>query len=140
MPQCSSQYDRERLTDWAEWLRAKTSTCHLFLFNHLLGLIPANELGIPVCLTALGLTIFAAYDLMYEGRERCSLDKRGEFANDALVSYSRGNVLFPRPPHYAADSGAGFREEFQLVGALRRPWPAKPDNTNQQQRMVLIAK
>jgi glycosyltransferase involved in cell wall biosynthesis len=94
MPECSSQYDREpRLIAWArEWLKSENvDALHLFLFNHLLGLIPAaNDLGIPVCLTALEFSYFCRrYDLMYEGRERCSLEKRGEVCERcALVSYS----------------------------------------------------
>lgn len=94
VPKCDGIYDRDaRLTAWAEqWLKEqKVDVLHLFLFNQLLGLIPAaNRLGIPVCLTALEFSYFCRrYDLMYEGRRRCELDNRGVVCERCiLTSYS----------------------------------------------------
>ncbi len=57
MPDCASPYDREpRLVAWAKnWLKQeRVDVIHLFLTNHLLGLIPAAKAtGVAVCLTAL---------------------------------------------------------------------------------------
>lgn len=91
VPECRSIYDRDaRLTSWAKvWLKEqKVEVLHLFLFNQLLGLIPAaNELGIPVCFTALEFSYFCRrYDLMYEGREQCALDRRGETCEQCVLS------------------------------------------------------
>jgi glycosyltransferase involved in cell wall biosynthesis len=99
LPKVNSIYSRdERLTKWAEqWLSAeKVAVLHLFLFNQLLGLIPAaNKLGIPVCLTALEFSYFCRrYDLMYAGREQCSLDSRGAKCEGCILeSYSRNQRL-----------------------------------------------
>lgn len=91
VPACRSIYDREpRLTSWAKgWLREQqVDVLHLFLFNQLLGLVPAaNELDIPVCLTALEFSYFCRrYDLMYEGRELCALDRRGITCEQCVLS------------------------------------------------------
>lgn len=91
VPACRSIYDRDpRLTAWARgWLQEeKVDVLHLFLFNQLLGLVPAaNELGIPVCLTALEFSYFCRrYDLMYEGRDLCALDRRGTTCERCVLS------------------------------------------------------
>jgi glycosyltransferase involved in cell wall biosynthesis len=99
VPKVTSIYARDtRLTNWAkDWLQAEgVEILHLFLFNQLLGLIPAaNKLGIPVCLTALEFSYFCRrYDLMYAGRERCSLDSRGAKCESCILdSYSRNQRL-----------------------------------------------
>jgi len=99
LPKGPSIYSRDfRLTKWAsDWLRAESvEVLHLFLFNQLQGLIPAaNKLHIPVCLTALEFSYFCRrYDLMYGGRERCSLESRGEKCEQCILeSYSRNQRL-----------------------------------------------
>jgi glycosyltransferase involved in cell wall biosynthesis len=99
LPKGPSIYSRDfRLTKWAtDWLRAESvEVLHLFLFNQLQGLIPAaNKLSIPVCLTALEFSYFCRrYDLMYAGRERCSLESRGEKCEQCILeSYSRNQRL-----------------------------------------------
>ena len=97
LPNAPSIYSRDfRLTKWAtDWFRTeKVEVLHLFLFNQLQGLIPAaNKLRIPVCLTALEFSYFCRrYDLMYGGRERCSLESRGEKCEQCILeSYSRNH-------------------------------------------------
>lgn len=91
VPHCISIYDRDpRLTAWAKsWLAAqRVDILHLFLFNQLLGLIPAaNQLGIPVCMTGLEFSYFCRrYDLMHEGHQRCALDQRGVTCEQCILS------------------------------------------------------
>lgn len=91
LPECRSIYDRDpQLTVWARtWLREQgVDVLHLFLINQLLGLVPAaNELRIPVCLTGLEFSYFCRrYDLMYEGRECCPLDRRGLTCEQCVLS------------------------------------------------------
>ena len=95
LPACISKYDRDpRLTDWAKtWFeKQRVDVIHLFLFSHLLGLIPAaNHLKIPVCLTALEFSYFCRqYDMMWEGHQHCELGTRGLTCERcALASYSK---------------------------------------------------
>lgn len=99
VPPCISIYDRDpRLTAWAKsWLvEQKVDVLHLFLFNQLLGLIPAaNELDIPVCMTGLEFSYFCRrYDLMHRGHQRCALDQRGSACEQCILSsYSQNQRL-----------------------------------------------
>ncbi|HKO42640.1 MAG TPA: glycosyltransferase [Pyrinomonadaceae bacterium] len=99
VPPCISIYDRDpKLTAWATaWLaEQKADVLHLFLFNQLLGLIPAaNQLGIPVCMTGLEFSYFCRrYDLMHRGHQRCALDQRGSTCEQCVLSsYSQNQRL-----------------------------------------------
>lgn len=95
VPDCRSKYYRSPLlTTWArKWMKEQqVEIVHLFLFSHLLGLIPAaTELGIPVCLTALEFSYFCRrYDMLYQGHELCQVTgRRGAVCESCeLTNYS----------------------------------------------------
>lgn len=135
VPACISPYSRDpRLSTWAKaWLKEeKVDVVHLFLFNHLLGLIPAaRELRIPVVLTALEFSYFCRrYGMMYEGRELCKLGRRGlvcercalkDFSSKQRLLASIARLLPPSLQDFIHESGMRLMRTDKLValGQLR---------------------
>lgn len=128
VPSCISIYDRDpRLTAWAKsWLvEHKVDVLHLFLFNQLLGLIPAaNELDIPVCMTGLEFSYFCRrYDLMHEGHQRCALDQRRSTCEQCILSSYSQNQRFIAGVARLLPSNVESRARVFVAGAFGDRFP-----------------